>query len=115
MSNAVLTYDAPTRMQGKVIELKKGGKWMMFPGSATVGRHRKSITIRNGDPNTRVYLVAGPDQRVDPDVETVILRTIKVDQEVELLTNANIVLKNIQGPGGEDITGVSVLELFYDL
>jgi hypothetical protein len=88
------------------------GQWAAFRGNAVIGHHRKRIIVTNEDANTRVYLVAGPDQGVNPDTTTVKLLTLKVDSSIELETNATIVIKNVSAT--EIVTPVQVLELFYD-
>jgi|SRR6185503_11502841 len=111
MATASIVYEAPTRLVGTSLTLRPG-QWAAFRGNAIIGHHRKTISVFNEDTNTRVYIVAGPDQGVNPDLETIKLRTIKIDSEIELHTNATIVIKNISAT--ETVTPVQVLELFYD-
>jgi len=111
MATAALTYEAPTRMQGRSLILGPG-EWVAIPGGKVIGSHRRKIIITNEDTNTRVYLVKGPEQNVNPDNETVKILTIKVDDVRELETNSTIYLKNVSGV--ETVNPVQVLELYYD-
>jgi hypothetical protein len=110
MATASLVYEAPTRLQGTSLTLRPG-QFATFPG-AKIGSHRKRIIITNEDVNTRVYIVAGPDQGKDPATQTVKLLTLKTDASIELDTNGTVTLKNISA--SEIVTPVQVLELFYD-
>jgi len=111
MSLASLNYDAPTRLRGSSITLLPG-KWIAFPGGYEVGRNRKYISITNEDTNTRLYIVAGPDQNANPDTDSIKFRMIGVDETLELWTNATIILKNTNAV--ETVSPIHVLELFYD-
>jgi hypothetical protein len=111
MATAALTYEAPTRMIGRSLILGPGD-WQSIPGGKVIGSHRRKIIITNEDVNTRVYLVKGPEQNVNPDNETVKILTIKVDDRVELETNSTIYVKNVSGT--ETVSTVQILELYYD-
>jgi hypothetical protein len=110
MAQAAIIQEAPTRMQGTSLVLPPG-HWRAFSG-APVPFHRKRIIITNEDPNTRVYIVAGPDQSQNPDNTVEKFLTLKVNSDpFSLDTNATIVIKNLSAT--ETVSTVQVLELFY--
>jgi hypothetical protein len=104
-----IVQDAPTEVRGHVLTLRAGE--LAFLNGGPPGRHRKYIRITNEDVNTRLYLVAGPEQDVDPITTTVKLATIGIDDFIELYTNGQLVLKNIAT--GETVTPIQIVEVFY--
>jgi hypothetical protein len=113
LAPAYLVQEAPTALRGQSLTFRPR-QVMKFPGGDPP-RHRKFIRITNEDTNTRLYLVAGDEQSVDPSTLTVKLSTIDTDGRpfsvVELWTNATIYLKNVNAT--ETVTPVQILELFY--
>jgi hypothetical protein len=111
MAIASLVYESPTRLVGTSLTLRPN-QWHAIRGGSVIGHHRRKIIITNEDANTRVYLVKGPDQGINPDDETIKILTLKVDSQIELETNATIYIKNVSG--AEIVTPVQILELYYD-
>jgi hypothetical protein len=107
--NTIFTQDAPTLLRGRVLTIMPGQVVELEGGP--VGRHRKFIRITNEDVNTRLYVVKGKEQSVDPKTVTEKLAVLGTDDFIELDTNALITLKNISS--SENVTPVAILETFY--